>query len=174
MEKDETSQALCQKASAQAEITSPPILMPLQETIQKDALVAAKAGKAVEADILKMVLASLKNARIANNNEDLGEEEEIKVVFAEAKKVKDSIEQYKKGGREDLMKREEEQLLVIERYLPAQADEDEIRNIVEKVIGDTGAANMGHMGMVMGAVMKELQGKADGSVVSAVVKDMLS
>ena len=148
--------------------------MSLLDTIQKDVITAAKDGKGVEVDILKMVLASLKNAIIENSNEDLGDEEQLKIVFSEAKKVKDSIEQYKSGGRDDLVSREEEQLAVIERYLPAQADEDEIRKAVEKVIGDTGAENMGHMGMVMGAVMKELQGKADGGIVSDIVKEMLS
>ena len=148
--------------------------MSLQEKIQKDVISATKDGKTVEVDILKMVLASLKNARIENNNEDLSEEEEVKVVFSEAKKVKDSIEQYKKGGRDDLVTREQEQLEVIERYLPAQAGEEEIRKVVKKVIDDTGAANMGQMGMVMGTAMKELQGKADGGAVSDIVKELLS
>ena len=95
-------------------------------------------------------------------------------MFSEAKKVKDSIEQYEKGGRSELADREKKQLAVIEKYLPEQAGEEEVRKVVQKVIDDTGASNMSQMGMVMGASMKELQGKADGKVVSEVVKELLS
>lgn len=136
---------------------------------------AAKAGKTDEVDILKLVLASLKNAKIdKSDGSDLSEEEEVQVVFSEAKKVKDSIEKFEEGGRDELAAREKEQLKVIEKYLPEQAGQDEVRKIVQKIIEDTGASNMSQMGMVMGASMKELQGKADGKVVSEVVKELLS
>jgi uncharacterized protein YqeY len=149
--------------------------MSLTETIQKDMLTAAKEGRSVQADILKVVLSSLKNEKIAKpGGTALTEEEEMKAVFSESKKIKDSIEQFEKAGREDLAKREREQLAVVERYLPEQAGEDDIRKVVKEVIEETGASNLGQMGMVMGVSMKKLQGKADGKIVSEVVKDMLS
>jgi uncharacterized protein len=138
-------------------------------------LTAAKEGNSAEADILKVVLSSLKNEKIAKpDGTALTEEEEVKVVFSEAKKIKDSIEQFGKAGREDLAEREKEQLAVVEKYLPEQAGDEDIRKAVKEVIEETGASDMSHMGMVMGASMKKLQGKADGKVVSEVVKDMLS
>lgn len=149
--------------------------MSLLETIQKDMLSAAKDGKAVESDILKMVVSNLKNALIAKGpGESLSEEEEIKLVFSEAKKLKDAAEQYRSGGREDLAKREEEQLVVVERYLPQQASVEDVRAVVVDVIKETGVSGMGAMGMVMGNAMKKLQGKADGKIVSDIVKEELS
>lgn len=149
--------------------------MSLIETIQKDVFAAVKEGKNAEADILRIVLADLKNARIAKGaDQDLSDEEEIKVVFGEAKKVKDSMEQFERAGREDLLSRETEQLAVIERYLPAQADDSAVRQVVKKAIADTGASGTGQIGMVMGAVMKEMQGKADGKLVSDIAKEELS
>lgn len=149
--------------------------MSLTETIQKDMLNAAKEGNSTKADILKVVLSSLKNEKIAKSDgTDLSEEEEVKVVFSEAKKIKDSIEQFENAGRDELAGREKEQLAVVEKYLPEQAGEDEIRKAVEEAIKETGASNKGQMGMVMGAAMKTLQGKADGKMVSSIVTDMLS
>ena len=149
--------------------------MSLTETIQKDMLDASKEGDSARSDILKVVLSSLKNEKIAKpDGTDLTEEEETKVVFSEAKKIKDSIEQFEKAGRDDLAEREKEQLSVVEKYLPKQAGEDDIRKVVKEAIKETGASNKGQMGMVMGAAMKKLQGKADGKVVSSIVADMLS
>lgn len=149
--------------------------MSLTETIQKDMLTSGKKGNSAESDILKVVLSSLKNEKIAKSDgTDLTEEEEVEIVFSEAKKIKDSIEQFEKAGREDLAEREKEQLAVIERYLPEQAEDEDIRKAVKEAIEETGASNPSHMGMVMGASMKKLWGKADGKVVSEVVKEMLS
>ena len=149
--------------------------MSLLETIQKDSFAAAKAGKSVESDILKIALSSLKNAQISKGaSDELSEEEEVKIVFGESKKIRDSIEQYEGGGRQDLADREKEQLAVIERYLPKQADESEVRSVVSAIIEETGATGIASMGMVMGNTMKKLQGKADGKLVSDIVKEMLS
>jgi uncharacterized protein len=149
--------------------------MALLEKIQEEMLSAAKGGHSVESDILKLVVSALKNAQIAKTaGETLTEEEEIKIVFAEAKKLKDAAEQYTAAGREDLAAREKEQLTYIEKYLPEQAGEDGIRAAVVDVIKETGASGMASMGMVMGTVMQKLQGKADGKIVSDVVKELLS
>ena len=136
---------------------------------------AMKAGNSDEADIFGIVLASLKNAKIAKSDDsDLTEEEEIKVIFSESKKISDSIEKFKEGGRDDLVKHEEKQLEVVQKYLPTQADEDEVKAVVRRIIDETGASGMGSMGMVMGSAMKELEGRADGKVVSDTVKNMLA
>lgn len=149
--------------------------MGLLEKIHKDMLLAARAGKSDESDILKMVVSSIKNAKIAKTDgSELTEEEELKIVFSEAKKLKDASEQYIAAGREDLADREKNQLAVIEKYLPVQAGDEEIRDIVKSIIEETGVSGMGAMGMVMGNAMKRLQGKADGKEVNEIVKEMLS
>ncbi len=132
-----------------------------------------KSGNKTEQDILKIVLSALKNAQIAKNA-PLTEDEELKTVFAEGKKLKDAIDLYKKGGREDLAKIEEEQLGYVQKYLPQQASAGDIEKAVDEVIAQTGATGPQQMGKVMGAVMAKLQGKADGAIVSEIVKKKLS
>lgn len=149
--------------------------MELLQKIQQDSVAAMKSGSRVKADILKMVLASLKNAVIAKPGDTkLSPEEELKIVFAEAKKLKDSVEQYKEAGRDDLVTREEEQLKCVMEYLPEQLGREDIEKVVDKAVGQLQASGMGDMGKVMGVVMKELQGKADGTLVSSIVKEKLS
>lgn len=149
--------------------------MELLQKIQQDSVSAMKSGSRVRADILKMVLASLKNAAIAKPGDTkLSLEEEVKIVFAEAKKLKDSIEQYRQAGRDDLMAREEEQLKCVMEYLPEQLGREDIEKAVDKAIGQLQVSGMGDMGRVMGVVMKDLQGKADGTLVSDIVKEKLS
>jgi hypothetical protein len=147
--------------------------MKLLEKIKNDLVSAMKSKNEAETDILQMLVAALKNEKIAKGDE-LSEEEEIKTIFKESKKVKDSIEQYKKADREDLVKREREQLKIIMNYLPEQADEDKIKEVVEETIDEVGAESLKDMGRVMGAVMGKLEGKAEGGQVSAIVKQKLS
>lgn len=148
--------------------------MSLIEKIRKDAVEAGKQGNDLEVDILKLLVAALQNAAIAKVGEELTEEEELKVIFSEANKVKDAIEQFDKGDRADLAEREKKQLPIIARYLPKQADDAEIEALVQRIISELGASGLGNSGMVMGAAMKELQGKADGKRVSEIVKELLS
>jgi len=149
--------------------------MSLLQKIQQDSISAMKKGNSVKTDILKMVIASLKNAVIAKTGDSkISPEEEVKIVFSEAKKLKDSIEQYKKAGRDDLIAREEEQLKYVMEYLPEQMGREDVEKAVKKAIEEVRASGMGDMGKVMGAVMKDLQGKADGTLVSDIVKEKLS
>ena len=90
------------------------------------------------------------------------------------KQRKDSIEQFTKGGRDDLASKEKDQLEVIKQYLPEQLSEDKIREIVEAAVKSTQASSMQDMGKVMGAIKSELQGKADMGLVSQIVKSSLS
>ena len=86
---------------------------------------------------------------------------------------RDSIEQYRQGGREDLADKEAQELAIIETYLPAQLSEEEIEAIIDKIITSVGASSAKDMGKVMGAAMKELKGKADGKKVQEIVKGKL-
>jgi len=103
----------------------------------------------------------------------LTEEEVMEVISSEAKKRKDSIEEFKKGGRDDLVEKEEKELEILKKYLPEQMSEEQIREEAKKVIEETGAAGPQDTGKVMGALMPKLKGKAEGGVVSKIVSELL-
>lgn len=146
--------------------------MSLLENIRKDMLDASKQGDDITVDILKLVIADIRNEQIALDKE-LTDEDVLKVLRKQERKIKDSIEQYSKMGRDDLVERESSQLKVIEKYLPSLMNEEEITKVVSKVIADTNSNGMHSMGLVMGSVMKELNGKADGNLVKDVVGKLL-
>ncbi len=147
--------------------------MSLSEKIRKDMIDAVKAKDVSRIDILKMALASLKNAEI-EKGELLEQKEQESVLRKETKKLKDAYEEYTKAGREDLAEKEKTQLEILQAYLPKLMDESEIREIVEKTAKELNAEGPRDMGKVIGAVMKKLQGKADGGVVNNIVKDVLN
>ena len=106
--------------------------------------------------------------------ETLTEEKTIQVLQKLAKQRKDSLDIYTQNGREDLAKLEKEELEVISRYLPAQLSEDEVRNILKSIIAETGASSLADTGKVMPLAMKQTAGKADGKMISALLKELLS
>ena len=147
--------------------------MSLIDDIRKDMFNASKSGNVLESEILKMVLATVKNEEISKG-EALSDESVIKVIRKESKKVEDSINEFTKMNRNDLVEREKAQLEVLGRYLPALMDITQVREIVKKVVADTQAKDMKDMGKVMGMAMKELDGKADGNTVKDIVGELLS
>lgn len=134
---------------------------------------ASKVGNINEADILKLVLAEIKNEEIVQEKE-LDDNAVVILIRRQKKKVEDSIAQFTKMERADLISKETEQLKILEKYLPALMSEADIKNVVQKVIADTKASSMREMGMVMGVTMKELDGKADGNTVKNIVQSLLS
>ena len=147
--------------------------MSLTDTLRKDMFQAIKDGAKDESEILKMALASIKNVQI-ESEEELTDKEIQKILRSEVKKIKDSIEQFKKMEREDLVSKEVSQLEVLQSYLPKPMSEDEVRKVVEAKVKELNAESMRDMGKVMGVVMKELEGKADGNTVKDIVQDILS
>jgi uncharacterized protein YqeY len=105
---------------------------------------------------------------------DLTEADESKLLQKLAKQRKDSLEIFRQQNREDLAKKEEEELEVIERYLPKQMSEDELKAEITAIIASTGASSPADMGKVMGVASKQLAGKADGKAISALVKELLA
>jgi uncharacterized protein len=101
------------------------------------------------------------------------EEDVLSVIQKEAKKIKDSIEQFSAAGRTELVEKEKKELDILEVYLPEQMGEDEIRKLVADAITKTGATTQADMGKVMGALMPATKGKADGGMVSRIVKESL-
>lgn len=133
---------------------------------------ATKDGNTTKADIIKMAIAAIKNAEI-EKGEVLDDKETVKVLRKEVKKIQDSIAQFTTMGRQDLVDRETEQLAALKEYLPELMSEEEIKKVVEVKIAEVGAEGMRDFGKVIGAVMKELSGKADGSIVKDIVESLL-
>ena len=122
---------------------------------------------------LRNMIAKVKMKEI-EKKEELTSEESQKVLQAMAKQLKDSIDQYLKGGRTDLADNESEELEILNEFLPEPMSEDEINNIVVKVVEEIKASNMSDMGKVMGLVIAKVEGRADGSIISKLVRDKLS
>ena len=141
--------------------------------LQEELKVAMKGGDKAAMTGLRNIIGKLKTAQI-DKEESLNEEESMKILKSAAKQLKESVEQYNKGGREDLAENELFELSLIEKYLPEQLSEDKIRDIVNKTIQSSGAESMQDMGRVMGILMQELAGSADGKLVQQIVQEELS
>jgi uncharacterized protein len=105
---------------------------------------------------------------------EIKEEDEVKLLQKLVKQRKDSLEIYEKQNREDLAEKEREEISVIEKFLPQQMDEAELRTVIQKIIDETGASSPADMGKVMGATNKQLAGKAEGKTIAGIVKDILN
>ena len=134
---------------------------------------AIKAGNIDIVQILKMVLATIQNAQIGSDKE-LTDTDIQKILRKETNKIEDSISQYTKMGRKDLVKSEKKDLEIIQKYLPELMNDKKIKEVVSKKITQLGVKDIKGMGKVMGAVMKELNGKADGNSVRNIVQEMLN
>jgi uncharacterized protein YqeY len=146
--------------------------MGLQEKLLDDMKTAMKSGNKVALETLRMLRSQLKNASIAKG-EDLSEEDVIGVLSKEAKKRKESFELYRQGGREDLAEKEEMEMQIIASYLPEALSEDELAKIIDKAVVETEAESLRDMGKVMGVVMPQVKGRADGKAVQEMVKKKL-
>jgi uncharacterized protein YqeY len=146
--------------------------MELKDKIDSDCKTALKSGEKLKVSTLRMILAEVKNAEIAKRG-NLSEEELLAVVTREAKKRNESIEEFGKGGREDLVAKESEELAIIQAYLPEQMSDDEVRSILEETIKEVGATSTGDLGKVMAKLMPKIKGKADGKKVNQMVREML-
>ena len=141
--------------------------------LQEELKVAMKGGDKAAMTGLRNIIGKLKAAQI-DKGESLNEEESMKILKSAVKQLKESVEQYNKGGREDLAQKELFELSLIEKYLPEQLSEDKIRDIVNKTIQSSGAESMQDMGRVMGILMQELAGSADGKLVQQILQEELS
>jgi len=147
--------------------------MPIVNDIREQLPAAVRAGDTRRRDIVRLLIAALDNARIAARHE-LSDDEAVQALQREAKQRRDSIEQYQAGGREDLVRGEQEELDVIQTYLPAELSDDELSAEVRAAIAEAGASGPADIGKVMGPLMKRLGGRADGTRVSALVRELLT
>ena len=146
--------------------------MSLLERLTDDMKTAMKAGDKDTLGVVRRAIAAMQNARI-EKREDLDEQEEIKVIRSIAKQHKESIEQFRAAGREDLATKEEAELEILSTYLPAEMDQALLEALVDAAIAETGASSMKDMGGVIKIVMAKAQGQAEGGAVSALVKGKL-
>jgi hypothetical protein len=148
--------------------------MSLREQITGDLTTAMKAKDAARLSTLRMVKAALQNREIEKGSA-LDEEEMSKLLRSMLKQRQDSIEQFEKGGRQDLVEKERAEVAIIEAYLPQPASREEIGQAVAAAIAETGATSIKEMGTVMKAAQAQLAGKnADGRTVSEIVKASLA
>ena len=143
------------------------------EQLQKELKITMKAGEKAKMMGLRNIIGKIKAAQI-DKGETLTDEETLKILKTAAKQLKESIDQYQKGGRDDLAEKEAFELTLLEKYLPEQLSEEQIRQIVKNIVKNTGSGSMQDMGKVMGATMQELAGSADGKIVQKIVQEELS
>lgn len=147
--------------------------MGLKEQLESDLKEAVRAKDETRKTTLRLTLAAIKNAEISKGRQ-LNENELTAVISQQAKQRRESAAEFAKGGRDDLVSQEEEELKILMEYLPPQLSEDEIKSRAHQVIDEVGATSPAQMGEVMRVLMPELKGKADGQVVSKIVKGILS
>jgi hypothetical protein len=162
--------------------------MALKEKINQDFKDAFKAKEELKVSVLRLLNSAIKNKEVEKRTRlsktvtdsaklekqsQLSDEEVLAVLGAEAKRRKDSIEQYQQGGRPELASREEAESQILAAYLPEQMGEEELRQIVAESIKESGAAGVQELGKVMKVLMPRVKGKADGGLVNKIVKEEL-
>ena len=143
------------------------------DQLQEELKIAMKAGEKAKMMGLRNIIGKIKATQI-DKGETLTDEESLKILKTAAKQLKESLDQYRKGGRDDLAEKEAFELTLLEKYLPEQLSEEQIRQTVKNIVKNTGSGSMQNMGKVMGATMQELAGSADGKIVQKIVQEELS
>jgi len=146
--------------------------MSVSEKISADYKEALKAGDKNRVSVLRMIKSSMKYKEI-EKKAPLTDEEVQAILMSSVKRAKESIEQFSKAGREDLVSKEKEEMLVVQEYLPKQLGEDDVKKIVKDLIAEEGASGAKDTGKVMKSAMARLKGQADGKLVSKIVKELL-
>jgi len=148
--------------------------MSLRNRIPEDIKKALKNKNPLELTVLRMLQAAIKNKEIDKSGKvELSDEEVIEVVNTEVKKRRDAAKEYENVSRQDAADQERAEIEILMKYMPAQLGEDEIRAVIKKAVSEAQATSMKDMGKVMKLVMPEVKGKADGSLVSKIVKEEL-
>lgn len=149
--------------------------MALEEKIMAQMKDAMKSKDEKSLRALRAIKAAILLAKTSEGASGaLKEEDEVKLLQKLVKQRKDSLEIFQQQNREDLAQKEQEEITVIEQFLPKQLGADELKSIIAKIIADTGASSPADMGKVMGVASKQLAGQADGKTISAVVKELLA
>ena len=146
--------------------------MSLKEDLKKCLVESAKAKDQVRLDTIRSVQSAIHYKEIDKRGE-LEESEVQSVIAGLCKKHRESIEQFQKGGRQDLVEKETRELGILQAFLPKALSDQEVESIIQKIVGELNPQGPQDMGRVMKGVMKELAGKADGRLVSTIVNSLL-
>jgi uncharacterized protein YqeY len=147
--------------------------MTFEQKINEDLKESMKSGDKLRLETLRSLRASIIEFSKSGTGKDMSEEDAQKILLNASKKRKDAIEMYKQAGRQDLLEKEESELAIIAAYLPEQLSESEVVDALKSIIQQVGAEGPKDMGKVMGLAMKELRGKADGTLVQQCLKQLL-
>jgi len=142
------------------------------DKLQTELIASMKAGDKSRTLGLRNIIGKIKAVQI-DKGETLTSEESLKILKSSAKQLKESIKQYQEGNRDDLAEKEIFELSILEKYLPEQLSEEEVRQKIKTIIENMGAQSMQDMGKVMGAAMKNLASLADGKIVQKIVTEEL-
>jgi uncharacterized protein len=148
--------------------------MTLKERLDKDLKTSLKSGDKTRLQTIRSLRATILEFEKSGSGKILDEEEEIKILSTAAKRRKESIEQFRKGSREDLAQVEEAESKIIMSYLPKQLSKDEIRETIKRIAAEIGAVAKSDFGRLMSASIKELKGKAEGKIIKEIVENFLS
>lgn len=143
------------------------------DELNQEMKIAMKAKDKEKLSTIRMLKSALQTEQI-NKGEELTEEDELTVLSREKKQRVESLNEFKAAGRDDLVLKLEREIEIVDDYLPAQLSEEEVREIVQDTVEQTGSSSMKDMGKVMGALMPKVKGKADGNLVSSIVKEELN
>ncbi|HEY3176729.1 MAG TPA: GatB/YqeY domain-containing protein [Candidatus Polarisedimenticolia bacterium] len=153
--------------------------MSIKQRIMDDLTAAMKSGARERLGVLRMIKAKMQEAEVnlrgaKGRDYQLDDAESTQVLVSYAKQRRDSIDSFRKAGREDLATREESELAIVKEYMPVQMSEDEVRRIVREAIAQCGATSPKEMGAVMKLVMPKVKGAADGKMVNQIVNELLA
>ena len=143
--------------------------MSLKETLNNDIKAAMKAKDKETLAVLRMIKTAVQAAEI-DKKEELNAEEELTILAREAKQRRESLAEFVKAGRDELVAKTEAEIEIVERYLPKQLSVEEVKEVIATVAEKIDATTQKEFGKLMGAVMQELKGKADGNVIKEQVK----
>jgi uncharacterized protein len=147
--------------------------MNYKEQLDKDMKAAMKAKETLKLSTIRMLKAAIKNEEIAKIK-DLDDDEILAAIQREIKKRKESADEYRKANRDDLAQKEEEEAKILYAYLPEQASDEEIRQVVENIVKEIPEGTKLNMGMIMPKATEKLKGRADGKRISTIVKEFVS
>ncbi len=147
--------------------------MDLKARLSEDLKSALRSGDKLRTSVIRLLTALIKNREVEKRG-PLTEAEAIQAVSASCKQRQEAIEQYRQGGRQDLVDKETAELAILQSYLPAALSPDELQTLVREAIQDSQASSPREMGKVMALLMPKVTGRADGKVVSTLVREMLS
>ncbi len=147
--------------------------MTLSQKISEDMKLAMKSGDKLRLETLRSIRAQMIELTKRGTGSEITPDEEISALLAAAKKRKEAIDLYRQAGREELARQEEQELAIINTYLPKQMSKEEAETVIDAIVSQLGASSMKDIGKVMPVAMKELKGKIDGKSVQEIVKRKL-